>query len=205
MLVPSMTLDEIKKEIQQDYEIVNRKTIYLVKEQQKAAKHNNNKVVKYYDYLSKQKNNWLFRIESKKKIASISMLVYYYTNIGLMGILLMPDYNTLHLHTSHFFQRFNERLSLNLKTPKEIMCTFLEECWQFMEHGKEEVSPGVFKIFALTERGYCLGYTLTDKNISIMNTFLSHEMLKGDQLELAERLNEELAKVEKDPLFHKFE
>ena len=58
----------------------------------------------------------------------------------------------------------------------------------------DKIGHGVFKLFCATHRGYCLG--TYDENLKFMkmNTFITHEMLKGSQFELAAELNSEIEK-----------
>ena len=197
MLVPSMTFAEIKKEIYKDFIIVNRKVNYLEQELWRSSRpHGNEKVVKYHDYNSKYKNKWLFRIEATKKSTYATAMVYYYNNIGLVGLVPVPEDDLLVYHTAHFFKRFNERQCLNLGTPYEIMRAFINECDEYNLKKLHQFEPGIYKIFCATEYGYLLGTYLQDLGFLKINTYITFAMLKGDQIPLAERLTRELDKYQ---------
>jgi hypothetical protein len=200
MLVPSMTLKEIKKEIAKDAPIVFRKCSYLEHDLARATNpHGKEKVVRFYDYLSKYKNNWLIRLELTRREFANSFMVYYYNEIGLAGIMVTPNDEAITYHTSHFFKRFNERLHLNLVTPKEIMRAFMNECTGYHAKKMEMISPGVHKMFCASESGYSFGIDDENNNYWRMNTFITHEMLKEGQKPLAEFLSSKMEKYLKDP------
>jgi hypothetical protein len=201
MLVPSMTIDEIRKEIARDLPILKSKVDHLEHKLRRATRpHGNDKVVRFYDYVSKYKNNWIFRIVVMRRQMEATLLVYYYTNIGLVGIITAVNDDFLVYHTSHFFKRYNERLGLSLKTPNEIMKAFINECYEFAANRMKKLSPGIYHVFCASNTGYCLGVENEDKHFIIMNTFISQQMLKGNQLPLAERLNKEMEMIDKNCL-----
>ncbi|MGE0637610.1 MAG: hypothetical protein AB7G44_06790 [Bacteroidia bacterium] len=50
-------------------------------------------------------------------------------------------------------------------------------------HFLEQVSPNVWNFFAVTKNGVALGTCINSLKYYKMNTFISHDMLKGDQLQ----------------------
>ena len=126
MLVPSMSLEEIRREIHKDIIIVWRKVRYTVIDLKKANKPlGNRRIVKLLPYRSTQKNTWLIKIEIDKKGTLLSFLVYYYNNNGLAAIEVFFNSAMMMYFTTHFFKRYNERLNLNCKTPEELLHTFM--------------------------------------------------------------------------------
>jgi len=199
MLVPSMTLQEIRREINLEKPIVFRKVQFLIHDFMRAKKpHGKDVFVRHYDYVSKYKNKWLFRIGINRHQAELSYLVYYYNDIGLVGILVFDDDDELMYLTSHLFKRFNERLRLNLTTPREIMVKFLDEFPGFNGKRIETIEPGVYKMFYGSTAGYFLGINNMNLKFIKMNTFITHDMLKGEQHETADILRKEIAKYVPD-------
>jgi hypothetical protein len=199
MLVPSMTLPELRKEFEKDYSIVVRKSGYLARDiKHKFKPHGDQRIIKHYDYYSKYKNNWVIRVEGTKKLYSFAYMAYYYNEIGLAGVSRSFGDHSLMYFTSHFFKRYNERLNLNLTLPKDIIRAYLDGNDTFYSQILEELSPGLFKMFAQMSRGWALG-TL-DRNLKFlkMNTFITYEMLKGDQIEKNEALKGFLDKYKAD-------
>ncbi len=200
MLVPSMTLAEIKKEIDKDFPIVRNKGIYVQRKLLHEYKPKGGEtIVKYFDYVSKYKNNWIIRFGLNKKNTFSNHITYYYGDKGLLAIAPVDNGALLTFHTTHFFKRFNERLNLNLTLPKDIIRKFMNENDRYEVHQLEEYSRGVFSIFVAARNGYILG--THDKNLRIirMNTFITFEMLKCDQRSVADKLNSEMKKYPYDP------
>lgn len=187
-----MTLSEIKSEIARDYPIVRRKAEYTgVKMKHIFHPHGKESKIQLLDYVSKNKNNWIIRIEVNKKELKMSFLVYFYNEIGILGIIPSDDDAFIHVHTSHFFKRFNERLHLNLRTPVEILHKYLDESDSYKSKITAELAPGIFKTFTLHSLGYCLG--IMDNNIKVekLNTFITHEMLGKNQISISEYIKKE--------------
>ncbi len=190
-----MTLIEIRKEIEKDFPIVVRKADFLEhKLTRETRPHGKDSFVRVYDYLSKYKNNWLIRIETRRRVMGTSFLVYYYNNIGLAGITVSPDEELLGYYTSHFFKRFNQRLALNLTKPNEIMKAFINECFTFHGRNLDVISPGIYKTVCATQKGYCLGIMDENKKFLRINTFITKDMLKEGQVPLADQLNQRMEK-----------
>ena len=57
-----------------------------------------------------------------------------------------------------------------------------------------DVNPNKFSFFAVTPYGVMLGMHYVKENIAKFNTFVSHDMLKGDQVEKFENLKKLITK-----------
>ena len=195
MLVPSMTLDEIKKEMSKEYPIISNKARYTQQKFLHALRpHGDETIVRYLDYLSKYKNNWIIRFGLRKKDSVVSFMAYYYNEHGLVGIAPTDDFTSFTYHTAHFFKRFNERLHLNLTMPKDIIRAFMNENDRFHLEKLEQFAPGIYTVFCATRLGYVLGNLDENGDYVKMNTFITHDMLKGSQHDIANALNAELQK-----------
>ena len=200
MLVPAMTLAEIKKEIDKDFPIVRNKGIYVMKKLLHEYKPRGGEmIVKFIDYLSKYKNNWIIRFGLTKKNPNMSTIAFYYGEKGLVAIAPLDNGALLAFHTSHFFKRFNERLNLNLTLPNDIIRRYMNENDRYEVEFLDEYSPGVFSIFCAARSGYILGSQDDNMHVIRMNTIITPAMLKGSQRSLAEELNEEMKKYPYDP------
>lgn len=194
MLVPAMTLSEIRKEILSDFIVVKRKVFYLgekiIKE---MRKHHIKNDVRFVDYLSKQKNTWLFLFQYEHKDVSIGTTVYYYGRTGLVVITIDVGKERLHFHTAHFIRRYNERRNLGLVKPEDIIRKYLKDNRQISYQRLEEIAPGVHRIFGVIQTGIVLGYSNSNLNMIKLNTYITHEMLKGQQLKLEDYLKAKLS------------
>lgn len=195
MIVPSMDLSEIRKEIDKDFEIVVRKSTYVMQDLIKAnAPLRGKRIIKVYDYLSKHKNNWMFKLDVDKKGCLHNYLVWFYNDRGLCAVEAFPNNDYMLYFTTHYFKRYNERLNLQLIEPKQLQQTFMNNHSVYKFQNLEEVSPGVWKIFAVTKNGVALGTLIKKLKYIKMNTFITHAMLKGDQLEMETKKKAELDK-----------
>jgi hypothetical protein len=185
MLVPAMNLAEIRKEIDKDFEIVKRKSMYVLHDLKKVhAPLRNKRIIKVYDYFSKFKNNWIFKWDVDKKAMIPVYLVWYFGDRGLTAIQTFPNSPGLFYYTSHYFKRYNERLKLEINDPKKLLHTFMHNHLAYKFEFLEEIAPGVYKFFAYTKNGVALGTYIKADDCYKMNTFITHDMLKGNQLDI---------------------
>ena len=196
MLIPTMTVEEVRKEIEKDAPILMRKANYvavdLAKSLSKPQRIKGH--VAFYEYTSKYKNKWMYRIEIAKKQNIISCMMLYHNGKGHVGIAVSLLKGIIY-HTGHFFQRYNERSNLHLKSLDEIMRSYMDHTTRFDFQPLDEIAPGIRKVFCRIEPGVILGTINHHLNLIKANTFLSREMLRGDQIELHNQLmSEELNK-----------
>jgi len=197
MLVPAMTLEEIRREVEKDYPIVHRKSSYVSRKLQRLLRNaiRENTVVRFFDYYSKQKNNWIYKIELNKKLPQITFAVYYYGDKGLTVI--EPIASNIMLYcTAHFFNRYNERRNLNLIMPNDIIRSFMNDNVQFTFKRLEEIYPGNYTVFGTTDSGITLGTFNASTNLYKLNTFITRDMLRGDQVEMEVQMKMMLGKYQ---------
>ncbi len=195
MLVPAMNLAEIRKEIDKDFEIVVRKSLFVLKDLKKEhAPLRQKRIIKVYDYFSKFKNNWIFKWDVDKKVTLPVYLVWYIGDRGLTAIQTFPNQRGLFYYTSHYFKRYNERLNLEINDPKKLLHIFMQNHLAYTFQFLEEIAPGVWKFFAYTKNGVALGTYIQSQDYYKMNTFITHDMLKGNQLEIEAYKKAELNK-----------
>jgi len=204
MLVPAMNLEEIRKELTKDFEIVERKSLYVVKDlKRQHAPLRDKRIIKVYDYQSKFKNNWIFKWDVDKKSSVCVYLTWYIGHRGLTAIQGFPYNNCLFYYTSHYFKRYNERLGLGITDPKKLLHTFMHNHLAYSFQYLEEIDRGVHKFFAYTKNGVALGTYVQFHNYYKMNTFITHDMLKGSQLDIMAYKKAELDKYL--ATYHKFD
>ena len=190
MLVPNMTLEEIRKEIEKDYPILYRKLGYMEHDLRKRLfkKQIDDGYTKFFDYSSKLKNEWICRIHFHKKETYNALLLYFFDGKGVCGIALTENW-VLVYHTGHFFKRYNERRNLNLVHMKDIIRVYMDENIVYTFSLYKEVSPGVFLIFGKIDSGTIFG-TLYEKSKFVkVNTFLPNDMLNDRQKALLSKLD----------------
>jgi hypothetical protein len=193
MFVPSMTLEEIRKEIDKDFPIVYRKAQYVSEKLFRQIKPAKGKTyVKLYDYLSKHKNRWIYKIDISKHETFVHFMTYFYGKKGLVVFGLLSSEDSVNLFTSHFLNRYNERLNLNINKPEGIIHYFLTETPAYHLTYIETINDEFRKFFCVIPTGVILGIEDKKNKFRKMNTFLSNNMLKGNQVDLRNLLIQKL-------------
>lgn len=193
MIVPAMSKDEIIKEMLHDFDIVRRKSVYILKDVQKQLiKSKKYPFVQAYDYVTpKTKNNWIYILEFQNKKDIFQTFVnYHYTSIGLMAGLVTNDME-ITFYTGHFFSRFVEREGLNISNPIDKIKEFFKLNPILGSEVQEELEGGAREFIGRVKTGVVLGIQ-SKKNILVCNTYLSNEMLRKDQALITNSLNAEL-------------
>ena len=199
MLVPAMTLEDIRREIQKDFPILHRKSSYVLHKLERMFDKSTIEkgVVRFFEYRSKYKNTWIYKINLSKGKNDLFFLAYYYGNKGLTAV--CPLSNDILLYsTGHFFNRYNERRKLNLVMPHDIMRTFMNDNKEFKFQPMDEVSPGIYTMFGALDSGAALGMFNKNLNLYKLNTFISHDMMRDDQREMEALMRLRLNKYQGD-------
>jgi hypothetical protein len=195
MLVPSMTLEEVRREIDKDFPILFRKAGYVGKKMERYHRPKRDEVLTgFFDYYSKYKNNWLCRIELTRKNILTYCMAYYYAEKGLAAIGLLNESDWLMYFSSHFFKRYNERLKLNIVMPNDLLKTYMNDQKDYVFKKLAQVSEDLWTTFCISDKGIILGMANTRLKFYKMNTFLSRDMLKGTQVEMEAQMNAQLIK-----------
>jgi hypothetical protein len=198
MIVSSMTYIEIRKEVQNDLVSVIKKSKYVEAELEKKMKRNKLKTITHiYDYCSPNKNNWIVKMEIGKKKVSRDFVTYFYIDDKIVAVQVL-DIPYILYYTSHFFKRYKERLKLDIIKPEEIIRKYLNDSTNFVPKVLEIVDNNLLKMYIVCNQGTILGTLHTDTFICKMNTFLSSEMLKTDQVEMEKEMKERLRKYTND-------
>ncbi len=189
MLVPSMNIQEIRKEIDKDYPVVFRKAGYMAHKIYRLFLPKKDKMVsRDFDYTSHNKNNWLYRVYIKNKKEFLQLMVYYYNAKGLCVYQVHPNSDHLLHYTSHFFHRYNERRRLNLIKPTDIIKAFMNDNNEYLIHKRKNIRPGVNKVFCLTDTGIILGTQDANEKVYHFNTFIPYTQLYKRQLSIIKKI-----------------
>ncbi len=199
MIVPSMNLDELKKEIDKDHAILFRKSVFVGHqlEREYRLKSNERKKISY-DYFSKHKNNWVYFFDITKNNTVCSFMIYYYSDRGLNAFLKLDDNTSFVFFSAHFFTRYNERLKLNYTSPKQMIHYFISNNTGFIFQKIDMIDNTRYKFFCKFKDGIALGTMDLETKIYKMNTFITQDMLFGDQQDLNDNLNKQLDKYLQD-------
>lgn len=189
---------ELTLEVRRDYEkLLNSSFARLFREydrERKKLKIDKTRVyTKEYSIKTASKNNWLIFLRKKpseknyngiKSITGAAM-VYYRNALGLRV------FNPVHekimvVYNGHFFNRYNERLNLNLADSIDIVK-------HYCKHNADvtltltEQKGGDF-VMGFCRDGIELGEYQHDAAWLVMKTFVSNDMMRPDQDEVAKNL-----------------
>ncbi len=188
MLVPSMTMKEIRKEIEKDFpSVIHHASVVQDNLMKNHRQLFNRRIVHVGDMVSNQKNNWIYKIVLKRKLQTTNFLAYYFNDIGLSAVEATVGPYML-FFTTHFFKRYNERLKLNLVNPYDILHHYMK--WHSVYQFKtvKKITENLVEVFGVNEQGALLGTLDTELNFYKINTFITNEMLKGEQMEEEARI-----------------
>ena len=144
MIVPAMSKAEIIKEMLHDFDIVRRKSVYILKDVQKQLiKTKKYPFVQAYDYVTpKTKNNWIYILEFQNKKDIFQTFVnYHYTSRGLMVGLVSNDMEII-FYTGHFFSRFVEREQLDIINPLDKIKEYFKKNPEMTSKEEKELEGG---------------------------------------------------------------
>jgi hypothetical protein len=205
MFVESMSFEEIRKEIISDIDVVKSKFQMQIKTICKLKRKTNMSVFKkYYDYRSPvNKNQWLYSIEirnPKSNNGQIRIMSQFTTRNGYCAVMYLPDKQETDLFHSHFFTRYNQRSDIGLVLPKEIMIAFLNDNPQFLSHLLVQKSPTEHEAFIQFKYGVGLGSYHSHIKFYDIRSFISNQMLKGNQIKLSKNFEEKYPQlIERKP------
>ena len=125
MLLSNMTEREVKDEILSDLEVLKRKMDHDAHKQWRCVlkRRSRENPPVMYEYVSPQKNKWIYIIKTSKKGSFYFPVAYHYSKRGLTAYQLTPDQGIL-IFTGHFFTRFRERMPLDIVDPLDLLKRF---------------------------------------------------------------------------------
>jgi hypothetical protein len=198
MIVPSMTVQEIHKEIFVDIKNLKSKLDVCRKDFKKTVLRGKlYPLTKSYDCTTREKRNLFIvaftaikRSDWKKPILSIYGI--YSRLEGKYAVSLTMEMNIITIYPPHFFKRYRERIVKDESISNEdIIRQYFESDWGFMGAVVNEDFESVYHCFeidskdeavnfvAATSQGYCFGEK--QGNVNIIKTIISEDMLFENQ------------------------
>lgn len=185
MILHTMTIEELAKEIRADYKEVHaRWTKYESKYHRNLLKNNRYPYIWETQLKTKRHNTWFINhFAESKKDASIKFpqifCPFQYTD-GTWVAYMIEGSNTLLLFTAHFIDRYKERFfELDLKSnpysSKDIISIFFfRNKIGVMRREIEDMLRGY------CEDGMCFGEWISD-SVALVKTFISRKEMKMNQ------------------------
>lgn len=191
MIVETMTIAEITKELQKDLaEIMDRPLNRINNDYRKMRRkrkvHKTAIYAVFFEIKSARKNNWLFMLskppsEKKfKEVVDVIALSYHYNKEGLRVFRVGFGSKGHAVYNGHFFKRYKERMGLTIVDPIEIVKAF-------MVNNSNSITRRIPKDGRQFSAGVCRdGIILGEVQGSheIYKTFISRDLTRPNQNDL---------------------
>jgi hypothetical protein len=215
MIVPSMTVQEIHKEVFEDIKNLRSKLDEFRKDFKKTVLRGSRyPLIKSYDCKTREKKNLFIvdftaikRSDWKKPI--VSLYGIYSRPEGKYAVAPTIDMNLITIYPPHFFKRYIERIvkdgSISIE---EIIRQYFKNDWGFMGAVVNEDFESVYNCFendnindkvsfvAATSQGYCFGEK--QGNVNIIKTIISEDMLFENQKLIFHELKDAFKEANKE-------
>lgn len=199
MIVPSMTLPEIRQSVLKDYETEVRSKLNAISITHKRKWITNGRRESRETILfpAKSKNDWRITIQISELGVSTFPYLISYNDIGITASHLCTAWEPISFmyFKTHFFQRYKERSKLNIEKPEELVKTFFKKnlhlfpSYYDMEDGRKQV-------FVPLTGGVGLGVYHPEDDIYEFKTFVDNSLLKENQIKRSgEMFMEAVAKM----------
>jgi hypothetical protein len=184
MLVPSMTLQEIRKALVTDYEkeLNGKLKAIEISSNGKWIRNGRKDFTETIMFTTKSKNNWRITIEyNKGNLTTIPYLVSS-DDSGITASHFLFGFGSdmlMHFNT-HFFQRYRERGKINIEKPQDLVKHFFRKntvmlpCYFPMPDGTQQ-------LFCPLTGGIGLGRVYEEGEIHEFKTFVDDSLLREDQ------------------------
>ena len=209
MIVPSMTLDEIHKELYSDFDTLESTIDNFLRDfKRKVLKASRYPVYHTYDCRTRLKKNlFVFNLYASKRgdwaKPLIGICAIYNRPDGNYLATLAIDKNMTTIYPPHFFIRYRKRIVKDMMSSIEdtIKLYLHRNRWGFVAAPSDEKYQGLYNIFeaemsgtdisfvCVNSEGFCFGEKLG--NINVMKTIISEDMLFDDQRAIFAKLKGE--------------
>lgn len=188
MLLPTMTNQEISKEILKDnHAIWCSSTIDRLlnehKQERKRLKiRNDEEYTTVYEIKTKSKNKWIIIITklmlyetASYENFSVHPFTYLYTDLGIR-VFSCNDKHEIRVFNKHLFARYRERMKLDIPDLMDLIKTFFINNLSMKDNFLPEVD-GKKQIHALIKEGFILGEFIPEHRWFVYKTFISKETI----------------------------
>lgn len=205
MIVPNMSLSEIRKSVFDDFacEIKNKIQSIKVTHHGKWIRNGRQDFVETILLPVKSKNNWRITVACNKNGVNANPYLISYNNKGITASQFSINsfsMSLLHFNT-HFFKRYRERGKIAIEKPEDLVKFFFKKnvaflpCYFTREDGTQQ-------LFTPLAGGVGLGNYHEEDDICEFKTFVDDSLLREDQKEeirniWTETLNELTAEMKR--------
>ena len=192
MIVPGMTLPEIRQAVLKDFqsELRNKLNSIMVTHKRKWQLNGGRDTLETILFPVKSKNDWRIIIECSAFGAVGMAYLVSYADTGITASYLCTAFDGLSfMHFNpHFFQRYRERLKLTIEKPEELVKTFFKKN-RHLFPGFLDTEDGSKQMFVPLRGGVGLGLHHPTDDIYEFKTFVDDSLLKENQKKRIEEKN----------------
>jgi hypothetical protein len=195
MFVESMTFEEMRKEYDKDMPSIKRKLAGHSDDVVKQMRKTNMKTFyKEYSWVSPLKNRWTyifnFNLDLNKNPKTFPLYCVFFTEKSYSVLSAAGDH-ILAYFTSHFFTRYIEREGLQRYDIHEAVKTYMKRNPGLVIQKEKHLFDDRWSVFVQHKEGVAFGTEYEKLQFVEMRTFITNDMLKGNQIDLSKKLDEQ--------------
>ena len=188
MIVPAMNSEEILNEVLLDKETVLKRADQLACNILKQAylRPTRKPVIKYYNYKSPRKNDWILIFKNAPLPGGGLILSVHYLNKMGFNCLVIGNESVFHHLSGHFLERFNERFLKQSELSKiEIFKAYITKNILISTNSLDPPELEIKRIIIKVNDGIAFGTKEIVNGCKIFDfrTFISNEMVLDFQKE----------------------
>jgi hypothetical protein len=182
MIVPNMSLHEIRKAVSDDFACEIKSKIQSVKVtyHSKWIRNGRKDFVETILFPVKSKNTWRISVACNKHGVNAIPYLISYNNIGVTASYISLESDSLMHFRTHFFKRYRERGKIAVEKPVDLVKFFFKKnvfiipCYYPRE-------DGTYQLFVPLAGGVGLGDYHLESNIYEFKTFVDNSLLGQNQ------------------------
>lgn len=186
MIVPNMSLPEIRKSVFGDFEheIKNKVQTIKVTYQGRWIRNGRKNFVETIAYRVKSKNTWRITVSCDKNGVSAVPYLISYNHIGVTASHIPENFEMIPLmyFNTHFFKRYRERANVSIEKPEDLVKNFFRKN-PFLLPCYFPRKDGTQQLFTPLYGGIGLGNYHEEADICEYKTFVDNSLLRPDQIE----------------------
>ncbi len=213
MIVPSMTVQEIHKEVYEDFENLKVKLLEYKTKFGKSVLKSQRKypLSKSFEIKTKEKRNlFIVTYEAKKrsdwKKPIFSVYSIYLRPEGNYAVCPSIDLNIISIYPPHFFKRYRERIIKDeFISNEDLIRNYFKNDWGFIGTVVNKDFESVYYCFENDDKSEKVsfvsassqGYSFAEKqgNVNIIKTIISEDMLFENQKFIFNKLKADFIKA----------
>jgi hypothetical protein len=185
MIVPNMSLTEIRKSVFDDFvcEVKSKVQSVKVTHHSKWIRSGRKDFVETILFPVKSRNNWRMTIDCNKNSVTAMPYLISYNNIGLTASHIPLDDDSMPLmhFNTHFFKRYKERGRVAVEKPEDLVKRFFRKN-NFLFPCYYPRKDGSLQLFTPLAGGVGLGNYHEESDICEFKTFVDDSLLRDDQI-----------------------